>query len=339
VEIARRLGDGAVGALDGGRRWVWRQLARTATGRSCARDRSRRVLVLGLGHVAAAVVLLAVGAPLLLVWSPIVLGVPHVVADVRYLVVRGPASLRGGALVAIVVPLAALAGLRVAQPTGQLTVEVALGFAAIAVAISAAPRGRAVAAAIAVALAIPALSAPRAALVVLLHGHNLVGFALWLAATRATVHRGHRLAVIAATAIVALAILGGALDGLPHAPALAAFAPALAPGVTDELAYRVVLVYLFLQAMHYVVWLRLIPITQAAAPSASPFRRSLAGLRADFGTLGLAAIAAAAISVPVVACLAEPMRVRDGYLAIAGFHAWLELAIGAYLLAARERLA
>lgn len=348
MNLVARAGpaDGAVDALDGARRWLWRQVVRTRTGRACARDRSTRVVALGLGHVAIALILAGFAPAYLLVYGPLVLGVPHVVADLRYLVVRGPASLRSEAIVALAAPLAALAGSRAVELLGGPgipLVDVALGFAAIAIAVALAPRAHPAGArrwwiaAGVVAIAIPALADPDAAVVVLLHGHNLVGIVIWVVWTRRTVRLGHRLAIVTATAAVVVAVLAGALDGAWSAT-VAEFATALAPGLAPELAYRVALAYAFLQAVHYVVWLRLIPSTQARVPAASTFRRSLGSLRDDFGLLGLAAIAATALAVPALACALDPARVRDGYLALAVFHGWLELAIVAYVLVSRERL-
>ena len=203
-------------------------------------------------------------------------------------------------------------------------------------AVASTARRRWIAAGVA-ALAVPALAAPDAATLVLLHGHNLVGIAIWVVWTRRTVRWVHRLAIVTATGGVVAAVLVGALDGA-WSPTVAEFGTALAPGLPAELAYRVALVYAFLQAVHYVVWLRLIPSTQARIPAASTFRRSLGSLRDDFGVVGIAMVAAAAVAVPTLACAFDAARVRDSYLALAVFHGWLELAIVAYVLVSRERL-
>ena len=336
--------DVAIDALDSARRWVWRQVVRTRAGRRCARDRSTRLLALGIGHVAIALALTGLVPGYLLMFGPIVFGVPHVVADFRYLIVRGPASLRRETIVAIGAPLAAIAGWRTLERFGGSAdpiVDVALGFAAIALAVALAPRGsgprRAWIAGGVVALAIPAFAAPRVALLVLLHGHNLVGIAIWLVWTRRTVRLAHQLAVVAAIAAATAALLAGALDGVWSEP-VAEFGPAFAPGVAPELAYRVVLVYGFLQAMHYVLWLRLIPSTQSRAPAAATFRKSLVSLRSDFGRIGIAAILTTALAVPALACAFDAAPVRDFYLAAGVFHGWFELAIVGYVLVSSERL-
>jgi hypothetical protein len=339
-------------ALDGGRRLVWRLAVRTRLGRTCARDRSSRVLALGLGHIAVALALAAIAPAVLLLVGPLVLGVPHVIADVRYLIVRGPASLRGGTVIAVVVPLAAMTGLgavEVMGGVGEPHLEVALGFAAIAIAVATAPlarhpeRGvrstrrpidrRLVLTAV-VAVAIPAVLHPAATMMVVLFGHNIVALAIWCGFTRRTVRLAHRAAIVGAAALGTTAILAGVFDAAP-----AGEIPRLGFGALDPvIAYRLVVAYAFLQALHYVVWLRLIPSTQATAPAASTFRKSIAGLTTDFGRVGLAAIAFVIVAVPVLALAGDPARVRDGYLSLVLFHAWLELAILAYVLATGERL-
>lgn len=328
-----------VDALDRGRRWVWRQAARTRAGRACARDRSTRVCALGLAHVAVALALSATAPGLLLLLGPLVLGVPHVVADLRYLVVRGPASLAASTIVAIAAPLAAMGGLGAMTIMGSApapALAVALGFAAIGAAVVLAPGGgrRRLAVAGAVALlAMPALRAPSTTMLALLLGHNLVALAIWCGWTRPTVRPAHRAAVVAAVAAGLALIAAGAFDRALGDGARLAWTDGLDP----VLARRAVVAYAFLQAVHYAVWLRLIPATQAAAPAPSTFRRSLAALRADLGA-ALPVLAVVAVAVPVLALIAGADRVRDGYLELALFHAWLELAIVAYVLVTRERL-
>ena len=324
-----------VEALDGGRRWVWRQVVRTRAGKVCARDRSARVLALAMMHVAVTLALVGAVPGWVLLLGPIVLGVPHVVADVRYLLVRGPRSLTIETTIAIGAPLAGIVMLRaidVAGGPGHAIVELALGLAAIAIAVALAPGAKTRAWIALTAIAVPAVMWPGAAMLVLLHGHNAVGFVIW---ARWAQRVRYRWIVVGTIATITAIILLGALDALPRSELAASFAPVLAPGLDEAIAYRVVLAYTFLQAMHYVVWLRLIPATQGRT---STFRRSLASLRTDFGAVGFAVIAASVLAVPVLASAFEPLLVRDVYLSLTVFHAWLELAVIGYLLVSREQL-
>lgn len=330
----------AVDALDGVRRWLWRVGARTSLGRACVRDRSTRILALGLGHVAVSLILAALFPAAMLIVGPLVLGVPHVVADLRYLVVRGPASLRPSTIIAVLVPLAAMTGFGIIEilgGNGDPQVEVGLGCAAVAIAVVLAPGGfvrRVNTAATVVAVAIPATMRPDLTLIALLFAHNIVALAIWCGWTKQTVRIGHRAIVIGAVIAGVALIMAGAFDRSPDGAVIARL-PYF--DVDPMVAYRMVVAYAFLQAVHYVVWLRLIPATQARSPAASTFKKSIAKLRADFGA-GLVAIAAVTIAVPVLAVIADTERVRDGYLSLVLFHAWLELAIVAYAYVTRERL-
>ena len=80
-----------------------------------------------------------------------------------------------------------------------------------------------------------------------------------------------------------------------------------------------------------------VTITQSLAPAASTFKKSIVGLRADFGG-ALIVIAASVLAVPVLALVLDAELVRDGYLSLVLFHAWLELAILGYVIVTRERL-
>jgi hypothetical protein len=301
-----------------------------------------RSSVIAMVLVAAALVATLASPLWLLLVAPLVLGVPHLAADLRYLIVRGP--LRPATIVMIATPLAAIIGLRAAALVGAALEprrEVALGVMAIALGASAAGRGRPrTFALIAVGvIAVPALLAPRLATLVLLHGHNAVALVIWLRWTDRGVRAPVRLAIVlGVVATIALITLGAFDACLRAAPAthldLAQLAHSFAPGAGPVAGGRVVLLYAFAQALHYGIWLRLVP-DGLARPGAS----GIAGLRRDFGARGLGLLAVASVSLPVVAMAGDAARVRDTYLALVVFHAWLELAVIGYLVAARARLA
>ncbi|HEU0029720.1 MAG TPA: hypothetical protein VFQ53_03735 [Kofleriaceae bacterium] len=322
-----------ISSLDAGRRWVWRQAVRTRTGRTCARDRSARVLALALGHVGVAFVLAALGPMWLLIAGPVVLGVPHLVADLRYLIVRNH-RLTAAATIGIAAPLAAIAALHAMQLAGgraDALAEVGFGCAAIAIAIGLAAGRRAPVAVLAVGLAVPALAWPELALLALAHVHNVVAIGIWLWWSQHTVSRAHRLATISTIALATLVLAAAA--GSPPADA-APIVSGLAPGLSDDAGWRLVVVYVFLQSVHYAIWLRLIP---SAHGRPSTFRRSVAMLREDFGARGVVVVAVVSLAVPLAACVGDPRTARDVYLSFATFHGWLELAVIAYLAAGRRR--
>jgi len=182
-----------------------------------------------------------------------------------------------------------------------------------------------------IALAIPALLAPRATMLVLLHGHNVVAFVVWLGYTRAL--RSARIAIVGFVAIAIALIAAGAFDfALTSSRAagleLDALARVFAPGLDAIAGARIVLVYAFAQALHYILWLYVIP-------RSSPGRASL---RREFGRLGVALLAVATLAVPLLAIAGTATHIRSAYLALVVFHAWLELAVIAFLVAERRRL-
>jgi hypothetical protein len=198
-----------------------------------------------------------------------------------------------------------------------------------------AARGTRRAALIALPLAAVGTLWPRAFALALAHGHNLVALGAWAWAARA---RGRRsLPALALCAAGAAAIMLGAFDAAlaPWRGAAAAglswtgLESALAPGLPGLLAARVVLAYVFLQAVHYAAWLWLIP-RDSDAGGWRGFARAAAR---RWGPASLAVAALAALALPAAAW-AGPAQVRSGYLALAAYHAWLELA-GAARLAAR----
>jgi hypothetical protein len=210
-----------------------------------------RASIVALGLVVAAFVATLASPLWLLLLAPLVLGAPHIVADLRYLVLHGPRRLRPGAIIAVSVPLAAMIALRTGALAGSAVMprlEVGLGCGAAAGAALSARRSPAVIAAL-IAAAVPALAAPRVAMLVLLHGHNVVAFVIWLRWTRG----GPARAPLVVIAVAGAALIGlGAFDALlPRGGPLDAdaLARAFAPGLGAIAGGRVVLLYAFAQAL------------------------------------------------------------------------------------------
>lgn len=305
--------------------------------------------VLALGHVLLAFGLTACGPLWLLLVAPLAFGVPHLVADLRFLVLRGPAGLSGANLRWMAWPfglMTLLRGLALAGRSHPARVELALGFGALAGVVAAAPGPRArrcVAIALVAALAIPALWAPRGAALVLGHGHNLVALVFLVLAARA---RGQGAGVGAVTVLALVAggaILGGALDevagtGLAGGAAgytLEGAVATLAPGVPSPWGSRLVLAFAFLQAVHYSIWVHLLPALLGGG------RGLAAELDEVLGEGGrpLAGVAVgAAVLLPLLGWV-DPVGARGAYLSLVAFHAWLELAVLGQLAVTGDGLA
>ena len=117
-------------------------------------------------------------------------------------------------------------------------------------------------------------------------------------------------------------------SGLDFGAHLDSYAPLDAP----MLALRLLLSFVFLQSVHYLVWLRLVPEDDRARPAPRPFLASWHALRADFGLWPFVVTATAAVAIAGWG-IADLAAARDGYLRLAGFHGYLEVAVGALWLA------
>ncbi len=295
-------------------------------------SRARRVLWIAAFGVTLAFAL-ACTAPLwVLALGPVLLGVPHVLADLRYLVVRPRLHRRW--------PLVLLAGAPLAIAAVDPRVEVGL-FAAVGAVLAARAswqRKAGLVAALGVALAL-AWRHSFVAQLLLLHIHNLVALALWWAWRK----RSRWAWLIPALAVAGTAaIFSGAAEPVLEwthgwdAPATgSSFSDHLndyAPLEEPLLALRLLLAFVFLQSVHYLVWLRLVPEDDRPRPVPRPFAASFRALRADFGLWPLVLVAIAALAIAAWGAV-DLAAARDGYLRLAGFHGYLELAVGALWLA------
>ncbi len=179
------------------------------------------------------------------------------------------------------------------------------------------------------------------------HLHNLIAFGLWIAWTWRGGSPGRWLGLIAVYLAAILLLAGGLLEpailafgGLSGSAAgldMAQMSATLAPGLSPVLGLRLVLIFAFAQAVHYAVWVRLVPSTEPFAQrrTALTFTRSTAVLRRDLGALGFALAVGLTLAIPVVG-LFEPTATRAGYLSIVLFHGWLEIAMVAHLIVRRK---
>jgi hypothetical protein len=284
----------------------------------------------------------------LFVLSPIVLGVPHVGADLRYMVRRQGIPPSAGAL--LYGGCAALLALR----AGEMIAPAALPYASVELAaaafwiVSAAVLaafggelpGRARATGIALlasGLLWLAWPRPDLARIVFAHAHNVVAIALWLG----LFFRGRRatLVPLGLLAVALVVILRGAT--LPLVARFGGYdilgsnvffaADQLAPRVPGALGPSIVLSYVFLQSIHYMVWLAWIPDSVTPAQGTLTFRMTVRGLWRDLGGVWLGLLVLSALVV-VVGALFGASRARTAYLSLSAFHGYLELAALAYLV-------
>jgi hypothetical protein len=326
--------DWAVERADGLRALGLRLLPRA--GASLWVGRERRAAFLGVAMLVVALAVSVTFPVALIAIGPIVYGVPHILSDVRYLLARPGLSKRPLFLGALVggCALAALG----------LGVRGALIGAALALAASRASRGRkAVGIGLLAALFAVCQRAGWYSDLAFVHLHNFVGIAVWLfwreRATR--LHWAFTALFFGACAAIALgatAPLLAATGGL-SAPwtdlSFAEIARTVSPAGSGEWAERLTVLFVFGQAAHYVVWLRLIPEDDRPSPAPRSYRQTYRALVADVGgavtwmaLIGFVVFAAwAFVSIGAA---------RNGYLKAAFFHGHLELIAIAVLWAERR---
>jgi hypothetical protein len=319
--------------LDRARSALYRAFGRPLRGLIASRE--DRVAAYGLlGTVTA--LLLTTACPLwLLALGPLLLGVPHLASDFRYLVARRGYQRRLALVIGVAVPLLAVS-IEPRFRVGALAMVPAIVLARASVA------RRALMLASFGGVYAYALQLGVVADYAFAHLHNLIAIGLWWA-WRPRSKRVH--------AVVPLGFLLGAVaifTGLVERGLLAAggfFAPrtgldlgalsyALAAPWADAhplFALRMVLFFAFAQSVHYGVWLRLVPEDDRGREAPRSFTSSFRALRSDLGGFVLAAVSVTALALLAWARVDLP-GARVGYLRIAAFHGYLELAALALFL-------
>jgi hypothetical protein len=301
-------------------------LGRSAALRGVAADLRVR---LALGAVAALVIALAVSlaAPATwFLWGPLVFGIPHVLADARYLVLspyRRIALRRRDAVLA--------GGLVTLAVAGAPWLGAAVVIGAVVLTPAAGARRRTAVLAAAIALAYAAWSSPVITSYVVMHAHNLVALAVLIAlAGRRRVGWGLAGGALAITA----AVLTGGLDAILPMRALDELSGYVLPDAalarwSTEVCARVALTFVFLQGVHYAVWLRLIPAAMRPHGGMRGFGASVRALERDCTAPILVLVATAALALPALAVVgaSDAQALRALYVQLAGGHAYLELAV------------
>ena len=335
------MADAAVAVatlLDGVRRPLLRAVVRVEPARRLFIARESRVLA---GALVAVAMSFAVAAwqPLVALWLGAALfGVPHVVAGIRQVAVRerlAPAT-RAIVALAVVVGVVELAGSGTRIAAGAVRAYVVLFAAAIVVELGArrtvAQRTmaqRTIVRVAVVAAASLALIAPRLTLIALAHLHGL-GAVVWFA-RRA---RARGVIVWPFVVAVALVLAGGALGAFdrvwsptlfaPRSAAASIVAEAIGSTVDGVLFRRALFLYAFGQALHFAIWLRLVPELERPSKVPHSFRRALALFEADFGRWARPLLAVCVASLPLI--LFGGGVAREAYFALTYFHVGLEAA-------------
>ncbi len=297
------------------------------------RRRELRVAVFG-----STVVLIALAGTLivpfwLLALGPIVWGIPHLVSDLRYLVFKPGWHRQKAFWLLVGVPLV-VAGVGYHPMTFGLVAT--LG--AVMVARGQWSRKCAVTLLVA-AMGLAVWLLGDLSQLIFAHLHNFIAVMLWWFWRPRTGWLAGAMPVL--FLLGTMAILFGWLAPLtpfaglaPASLPVSGYLETMSAGLAEPWALRLVLLFAFAQAVHYGVWLRLIPEDDRAQPTPRPFGATFRALQQDLGSvvLGVAIVLAAGLAVWAVVDLAEA---RSGYLRLALFHGYLELAACAILLIQR----
>lgn len=298
-------------------------------GRLLVRRRDLRVGAFGC----TVMVLALAGSVWLPLWllalGPVILGTPHVLSDVRYLVMRPGYHRRRRFWVPVGVPLL-VAGL------GIWPMEFGFGaVAAAAVLCDGRFVRKAVVLAVTAGLLAASVAAGDVARIVFAHVHNFVALALWWY-WRPRSHWSARLIPVLFVGVVTALSAGWVAPQtetwtwFPGQVDFAAHAEALAPGLSLQWAGRLVLLFAFAQAVHYGIWLRLIPEDDRPGETPRTFGATYRALESDVGRAVLWGTFMVASGVAVWAVL-DLAAARIGYLRMALFHGYLELIAAALL--------
>ncbi len=333
MTVLSQIAQGIARPLDRARVEVLRSFG--APARFFVRRREARVLAGGLLVIGAAFAL-TIAAPFwLLALGPVIWGIPHVLSDFRYLVLRPHLHHRFWLVLGAGIPLI-LAG------TGWYPVQSGLVAAAMAALLA---RGvwwkKAIVIATGAALFWLSVRVGHLSLLVFAHAHNFIALALWWSWRPAD--GVWRWGVPAAFCIAAAALWWGWAGPSGFS---VAWAPAgmggdyhlgqLAPGLAEPWALRLVLLFAFAQAVHYGIWLRLIPEDDRPQPSPRTFAASYRALERDFGP-ALLVISVVLMSGLALWAVFDLVEARTGYLRMALFHGYLELAAAALLFVEGRR--
>ena len=305
----------ALTPLDWARREAFRRAARVRWIRQIWRRKDTRIPLLACASVIVSFAFTLTLPDLLLVAGPILLGVPHLASDFRYLVLRRRLPKAWLALISLGSALLfiwRILEIEWARALRYAELEAVFGFswALVGLWLGAVPSRRWWRAALATlplaAAACVAVRYATSARLVLAYGHNVMALIIWF-----FLFRGNQARAALPLALVAAGAFGVARQGVPGH------------------------VQLFLQAVHYSVWLAWIPQEELGGNATLTFGMSARAARRDFGAIGMALIAVATLAM-IAASTLGAHRAREAYLFLAGFHAYLEIACLAFFFGRAE---
>jgi hypothetical protein len=311
-------------ALDGCRAWLLKHSAPVS--RVFVRSRGWRVFALALLVCAAALFATVFGVGYSLLLGPVIFGVPHLFSEARYLFFQRR-SARRWVLVCILVAQA----VSVFAGFGIYSLGLASAAALWATAPARSWRGVALLSLAALAQAASVIG-PTWSRFLLLHLHNCVPLLVWAFWRKRPAFVSFAVPLIACLA--AAAILGGYFDAIPlRTPlrddifSLTKITDAVAGGFGGEWRRRLLLFFCFTQAVHYAVWLRLIPEEARARETPRSWKASWEAYKRDSGANIARLTLLATAAMPVFAFAVGVVRARSLYVTLSEFHATVEVIL------------
>jgi hypothetical protein len=296
------------------------------------RDRDRRVVAAAVFACCTALFASVGATGWVLLFGPLVFGMPHLVAEARYLFFQP--HRRNTALFAVL----ALQTVLVFAGLGIHGLGISTALALFCV--GGCSRANLWLFALALVMFAAALVAPTWSRFALLHGHNFVPLFVWLVWRERP--KATSLLVTAILCAAVGAILVGAFDRVAiHTPlsddtfSLTRITDAVAGEFAGPWRKRFLVLFCFMQSVHYAFWLRLVPEEARDRETPRTWRASWRAYKTDAGP-ALARLAMLAILVvPLFALALGPVRARSFYVTASEFHATVETVLVLLLLRRR----
>jgi hypothetical protein len=170
----------------------------------------------------------------------------------------------------------------------------------------------------------------------LLHVHNLVPLGVWLLWRRRSLAISVTVVAIFATCVAM--IFAGCFDALGLARpfpddvfSLTRITDAVAAGFGGALRHRFLLFFCFTQAVHYALWMRLIPEEARERETPRSWRASWLAYKRDAGPTVARLTIIASVAIPLIAVIGGVVRTRALYVTASEFHATVEVMLVAVM--------
>lgn len=259
-----------------------------------------------------------------LLLGPIILGIPHVIGDLRYLMLKDKIYQKEWFWLAVALPFffyfwtnkvffATFAIVLTAFKTRRQGIE------------------RRIVQFLALLLFAVSIQWPRYFLYAFLHMHNIIGIAIWWF-WRKKRQKWEMLPLLLCL-VGSLGILYiepvFALQYHPPSMGIDYYGRRIAGFASGDTQVSWVLLFAFLQSIHYLVWIRLIPEEDRPQKTPRGFEKSYRALELDFG-FGFLFVGFLTLVFFIGYAIYSPSLARTDYLALISFHGFLELVMLAY---------